>query len=161
MEIRLFIRFYHIVFIRKRNCMRMLFNPFLQTFIPQHCEMIIDMAKVCWVFNIRTRHTKALDVYIAFYQMKVRQDNCCLLFSPDWKLKKLICFEYSHLHNKRASLFISEKFETLPALIVPCPFIDFQNFVQPAKLLGLPIFHFVPFPLVSFIDTMTKSCPNE
>ena len=72
---------------------------------------------------------------------------------------------YSHLPNKRAlinghaRLFISEKFDTLPALIAPCPFINFPDFVQPTRLLGLPIFHFVPFPLASFIDTMTKFYP--
>ena len=66
---------------------------------------------------------------------------------------------YSHLHNinGHARLFISEKFETLPAFVAPCPFINFPNFVQPARLLGLPIFYFVPFQLASFIDTMTKS----
>ena len=63
------------------------------------------------------------------------------------------------LINGHARLFISEKFDTLPALIAPCPFINFPVFLQPARLLGLPIFHFVPFPLASFIDTMTKSYP--
>ena len=60
------------------------------------------------------------------------------------------------LINGHARLFISEKFETLPALIAPCLFIKFPNFVQPALLLGLPIFNFVPFSLASFIDIMTK-----
>ena len=63
------------------------------------------------------------------------------------------------LINEHARLFISEKFETLSALIAPWPFIIFPNFVQPAWLLGLPIFHFVPFPLTSLIDTMIKSYP--
>ena len=78
----------------------------------------------------------------------------CLISYWKNKWSNLTC-----LINEHARLFISEKFETLPALIEPCPFIDFPNFVQPAWLLGLPIFHFVPFPLASFIDTMTKSYP--
>ena len=64
------------------------------------------------------------------------------------------------LINSHARLFFSEKFETLPAFIAPCPFINFLDFAQPARLWGLPIFHFVPFPLATFIDTMTKSYPN-
>ena len=38
------------------------------------------------------------------------------------------------LINGHARLFISEKFETLPALIAPCPIINFPNFVQPTRL---------------------------
>ena len=73
----------------------------------------------------------------------------------------VLCFfvTLTCLINEHACLFISEKFETLPVLIAPCPFINFLKFVQPACLLGMPIFQFVPFPLASFIDTMTKSHP--
>ena len=63
------------------------------------------------------------------------------------------------LINGHARLFFSEKLETLPALISPCPFINFTDFVQPARLLGLPNLHFVPFSLASFIDAMTKFYP--